>query len=49
MGTLKKAEIEAIPNIEFILIYIASMSRREPSGDFPKILDPVEMSTLKCF
>ena len=43
MGTLEKAEIEAVPNIEFILIQIALLSRREPSGDFSKILDLVEL------
>ena len=37
MGTLKKAEIEAVPNTEFILIQIALLSRREPSGDFRKL------------
>ena len=43
MGTLKKAEIEAVPNTEFILIQIALLSRREPSGDFRKFVDLVEL------
>ena len=44
MGTLKKAEIEAVPNVSFILFQIALLSRREPWGDFfSKNLDFVEI------
>ena len=49
MGTLEKAEIEAVPNIEFILIQIALFSRREPSGDFRKLWTWLNYAMLtKC-
>ena len=38
VGTLEKAEIEAVPNIEFILIIIALLSPRGPSGEILKFL-----------
>ena len=38
VGTLKKEEIEAVPNIGITLIKIAWFTLRRPSGEFFEIL-----------
>ena len=47
MGTLKKAEIEAVPNIEFILIGISLLSLRGPLGKIYNFDKPCHVGTLK--
>ena len=47
MGTLEKAEIEVVPNIEFILIGIALLSLRGPKGKIVNVDKPCRVGTLK--